>query len=112
MAAIQSSPLQTTAFKINYEIIGYPRVLIAIHHNGLVKETARCIDAIVKRSLYENYELAVWNVSCHTREEQEYFGWLKECKSIQVVNDYEKISLKDAKHILWLDCGVEVANRE
>ena len=43
--------IQTTAFKINYDIIGNPMVLIAIRHNGLVKETARCIDAIVKRSL-------------------------------------------------------------
>ena len=68
VAAIQSSPLQTTAFKINYDIIGNPMVLIAIRHNGLVKETARCIDAIVKRSLYENYDLAVWNASCHTQE--------------------------------------------
>lgn len=112
VATIQSSPLQTTAFKINYEIIGNPMVLIAICYNGMVKETTRCIDAIVKRSLYENYELAVWNVSCHTQEEQEYFGRLKECKSIQVVNDYEEISLKGAKHIVWLDSGVEVANRE
>lgn len=87
-------------------------VLIAIRYNGLVKETARCIDAIVKRSLYENYELAVWNVSCDTREELEYFGRLKECKKIQVLHDFEDISLKDAKHIVWLDSGVEVANRE
>lgn len=80
--------IQTTAFKINYDIIGNPMVLIAIRHNGLVKETARCIDAIVKRSLYENYELAVWNASCHTQEEQEYFELLKECKNIHVVNGY------------------------
>lgn len=51
VAAIQSSPLQTTAFKINYE-------------------------------------LAVWNVSCHTQEEKEYFELLKDCKNIHVVNGY------------------------
>ncbi len=66
-----------TIFKIRYELIGEPLISIVIANKDHESDLRRCIDSILSRSTYENYEIIVVE---NNSESQEIFAYYEELK--------------------------------
>lgn len=58
-AEVESSPVFLTVYKIKYEIIGNPKVSVIIQCNNNADAVKKCVDSIVEKTNYANYEILV-----------------------------------------------------
>lgn len=82
---ITSTRAFETIFKINYEIIGEPKVSIIIPNKDHVEDLRRCISSIIEKSTYANYEIIVVENNSATREIFAYYEELGNNPAIRVV---------------------------
>ncbi len=82
---ITSTRAFETIFKIRYEIIGEPKISIIIANKDHESDLRRCIDSIIKRSAYENYEIIVVENNSETKEIFDYYEELKGFARVRVV---------------------------
>ena len=75
---ITSTRAFETIFKIRYEIIGTPKISIVIANKDHKDDLKRCIDSILERSTYENYEIIVVENNSTTPEISAYYKELQE----------------------------------
>ena len=75
---ITSTRAFETIFKIRYEIIGTPKISIVIANKDHKDDLKRCIDSILERSTYENYEIIVVENNSTTPEIDAYYKELQE----------------------------------
>ena len=59
VATVQSSPAFPVMYKINYKIIGNPKISIIIQYDSNVDNLILCINSIITKSSYQNYEIIV-----------------------------------------------------
>lgn len=115
---VESSPAFPTIYKINYEIIGEPKISIIIPNKDGLKLLARCIDSIVKRSTYKNYEIIIMENNSESKEIFEYYELLEELNDIKVIKykdkfNYSRINNVAAKettgqYLLFLNNDIEI----
>ncbi|MCM1568182.1 MAG: glycosyltransferase family 2 protein [Roseburia sp.] len=65
-----------TIFRIRYQIIGNPKISIVIPNKDHVGDLKRCVESILEKSTYDNYEIIIVENNSASREIQEYYGKL------------------------------------
>ena len=114
---ISSTRAFETIFKISYEIKGDPKISIVIPNKDHLNDLSRCIDSIVERSTYDNYEIIVVENNSGTEEIFEYYKKIESDK-IKIVKydgefNYSKVcnlgvSMADGEYILLLNNDTQV----
>ncbi len=74
---ISSTRAFETIFRIKYELVGHPRISIVIPNKDHTDDLKRCIDSIINRSTYDNYEIIIVENNSETMEIEEYYKSLK-----------------------------------
>ena len=88
-AKVEDAPI-LGIYKITYEVIGNPKVSIVIPNKDHKKDLKRCIDSILEKSTYKNYEIIIVENNSETKEIFEYYKELEKIKNIKIVKYKEK----------------------
>lgn len=119
---ITSTRAFETIFKIRYEIIGTPKISIIIPNKDHIEDLRRCIESILEKSTYDNYEIVVVENNSTSEETFAYYKQISENSKITVVTykpkegenfNYSKVnnfgvSCSDGEYILLLNNDTEV----
>lgn len=82
---IESTRAFETIFRIRYELLASPKVSIVIANKDHLSDLKRCIDSILDKSTYENYEIIVVENNSETEEIFAYYKEIERHPKIQVV---------------------------
>lgn len=114
---ITSTRAFETIFKISYEIIGSPKVSIIIPNKDHKEDLERCVNSILERTTYENYEIVIVENNSVTNEIMEYYKSIKSDR-IRIVTyigefNYSKINnlgveYADGQYIILLNNDTQV----
>ena len=115
---VESSPAFPTIYKINYEIKDNPLISIIIPNKDALKMLVTCIDSIVQRSTYENYEILIMENNSETKEIFEYYDLISKLDFVRVIKYEDKfnysrinnVAVKHAKgdYLLFLNNDIEI----
>ncbi len=108
-----------TIFRIRYEVLGSPRISIVIANKDHAEDLKRCVDSIMERSTYSNYEIIIVENNSTTEEiEKLYKEYQDKYSFIKVVRfegafNYSAVNNLGVKHaegeyILLLNNDTEV----
>ncbi|MCH5279947.1 MAG: glycosyltransferase family 2 protein [Lachnospiraceae bacterium] len=94
---IESTRAFETIFRIRYQLTAYPMVSIIIPNKDHLSDLKRCIDSILDKTTYENYEIIVVENNSETEEIFSYYEEIKKHPRISVVTyeggfNYSKIN--------------------
>ncbi|HRN70178.1 MAG TPA: glycosyltransferase family 2 protein [Candidatus Woesebacteria bacterium] len=113
--------LTAPSFRFKYKIEDSPMVSIIIPTRNMKKYLKRCIDSVVNKTLYKNYEIIIVNNQSDDEETLKYFEEIGSEK-IQILNyddefNYSAINnfaVKQArgKHVILLNNDTEVIDGE
>lgn len=78
------------SYKLNYSINVNPVVSILIANKDHKEDLKKCIDSILKKTTYENFEIIVIENNSDTKEIFEYYDEISKNKKIKVVKWLEK----------------------
>lgn len=92
-------------YQIDYEIIGNPKVTIVIPNRDEMNTLKMCIDSIVEKTTYKNYEVVIVENNSKTKEIFNYYEEIVQNPKIKVLN-YNKNS------ILTIDGEKKFDNRD
>ncbi|MBR1701042.1 MAG: glycosyltransferase family 2 protein [Lachnospiraceae bacterium] len=81
---ITSTKAFETIFRIQYEVIGNPKISILIPNKDHVEDLQRCVGSILQKSTYDNYEIIILENNSVTREIEDYYAKLLESKEAKV----------------------------
>lgn len=73
---ISSTRAFPTIFRIRYQVEGNPRISIIIPNKDHRDDLKRCVDSIMDRSTYDNYELIIVENGSVSREIRDYYTQL------------------------------------
>ncbi len=120
---IESSRAFETIFRIRYKLLARPLISIIIPNKDHVSDLRRCIDSILDKTFYEDYEIIVVENNSKEKETFEYYESLKKHPAIRVVEykeeggfNYSKInnfgaSFAQGEYIVLLNNDTEVITR-
>lgn len=118
---IESTKAFATIFRIRYRIIGNPKISIIIPNKDHEDDLERCIQSVLTRASYENYEIIVVENNSTTERIREYYKTLAHCPKVRVVScegtfNYAKIcnfgaAQAEGDYILLLNNDTEVITR-
>lgn len=74
-----------TSYKINYKIKGNPKVSIIIPSKEPLKDFKRCINSILEKTRYGNYEIVVIENNSHIQKKMDYYKILEKENNITIV---------------------------
>ena len=104
-------------YRIKREIIGNPKVSIIIPFKDQAEILERCVDSIIRKTIYKNYEIILVNNQSEEKNTFEYLDKIKTRKNIKILN-YDKpfnfsainnFAVKNAgEFILFLNNDMEV----
>ena len=106
---VESTRAFPTIFRIRYEIKGEPKISIVIPSHDHVSDLRRCIESILDKSSYENYEIVVVENGSKEAETKEYYEALKNCPKVRVINYTESTGFNFSKLVNF---GVKNAEGE
>lgn len=84
-ATVESTRAYPTIFRIKYEIKEHPLISIIIPNKNHVEDLQRCIDSILQKSTYENYEIIIVENNSDEKEIFDYYKIIAEHPQIKVV---------------------------
>lgn len=115
---IDSTRAFETIFRIRYQILGNPKVSIVIANKDHKEDLERCVNSILTKSTYDNYEIIIVENNSETKEIFEYYKKLEENNKITVVTykgafNYSAVNNlgvqhADGEYILLLNNDTEV----
>ena len=118
---IESSRAFETIFRIRYRLLAKPLISILIPNKDHVDDLRRCIDSILTKSSYENYEIIVIENNSTEAGTFEYYESIEKHPAIKVVKyeggfNYSKINNFGAKnangeYLVLLNNDTEVVTR-
>ncbi len=73
---IESTRAFETIFRIRYQILGNPKITIVIPNKDHVEQLRRCVDSILEKSTYDNYEILIVENNSVTPEIRRYYSEL------------------------------------
>lgn len=90
---IESTRAFETIFRIRYQVLGTPKISVIIANKDHVEDLRRCVNSIMEKSTYGNYEILIVENNSATEEIKEYYTQLldapyEEDKEIQRSRDY------------------------
>lgn len=77
-------------YRIKYEFEGNPKVSIVIPNKDQKKTLQTCINSILKKTTYNNYEIVIVENNSETEEIFEYYKELEQNEKIKVIKYEEK----------------------
>lgn len=118
---IESSRAFETIFRIRYKLLSDPLVSIIIPNKDHVDDLRRCIESILEKTSYDNYEIIIVENNSVTNEITEYYESISKHPNIKVVkfegkfnysaiNNYG-VSFAKGEHIILLNNDTEVITR-
>jgi len=118
---IESSRAFETIFRIRYKILGNPKVSVIIANKDHVDDLRRCIESILEKTSYDNYEIIVVENNSESKEIFEYYDSISKHPNIKVVKyegkfNYSKVNnfgagFATGEHIILLNNDTEVITR-
>ena len=87
---IESTRAFETIFRIRYELTSYPKVSIIIPNKDHLPDLKRCVDSILEKSTYENYDIVIVENNSVTDEIFTYYEEIAKHPRIRVVTYEEK----------------------
>lgn len=118
---ISSTRAFATIFRIAYEIKEYPLVSIIIPNKDHVEDLRRCINSILERTFYNNFEIVIVENNSKKKETFDYYQELSKDRRIKVVTytgrfNYSAINNLGVKessgeYLLFLNNDCEVITR-
>lgn len=116
--SIESTRAFETIFRIKYDLTARPLVSIIIANKDHVEDLSRCVESIINKSTYENYEIIIVENNSETEQIQEYYREITKHPKVQVVTyqgafNYSKINNYGAtfakgEYVLLLNNDTEV----
>lgn len=86
---ITSTRACETIFRIRYQILGNPKISIVIANKDHAEDLSRCVNSIVEKSTYENYEIIIVENNSVTEEIKKLYAQLTEKYSFIKVVSFE-----------------------
>lgn len=83
--SIESSRAFPTIFNVKYEIIGNPKISIIIPNKDHIDDLKRCVESILYKSTYNNYEIIIVENNSETDEIFSYYDSLLSNDKIRVI---------------------------
>ena len=119
---ITSTRAFETIFKIRYQIIGNPKISIVIANKDQKQVLKRCVDSVLEKSTYDNYEILIVENNSTSQEIFDYYKELETQPRVRVVTyrpeaeetfNYSKVnnygvSLAQGEYILLLNNDTQV----
>lgn len=116
--SIESTRAFETIFRIKYDLTARPLVSIIIANKDHVEDLSRCVESIINKSTYENFEIIIVENNSETEQIQEYYQEISKHPKVQVVTyegvfNYSKInnygvSFAKGEYVLLLNNDTEV----
>ncbi len=78
------------SYKINFDIIGNPKIDIIIANKNNFNKLKNCIDSILKRTTYENFEIYIIENNSTDKNIFKYYKELQKNPKIKILNYSEK----------------------
>lgn len=108
-----------STYKVNYKIIGNPKISILIPNKDNISYLKKCIDSILKKSNYSNFEIVIVENNSEKNETKNFYHLLKNKDSrIKIVEydgkfNYSKINnfgfkFTSGEYLLLLNNDTEV----
>lgn len=106
-------------YDVKYKVVGNPKISIIILNKDHMKDLKKCINAILKKSGYNNYEIIIVENNSTTEEIFKYYETLKNNPSIKVIkyegNDFNYSKLNNfgvehssGEYLLFMNNDVEI----
>lgn len=83
---ITSTKAFETIFRIQYEVIGTPKVSIVIANKDHLDDISRCISSILDKSTYENYEIIIVENNSTETSIFDYYKEIEKHPAVRIVN--------------------------
>lgn len=107
-----------TTYKINYNICGMPKISILIPNKDHSDDLKKCVNSIITKSTYKNYEIIIIENNSTQKETFEYYKQLESFDNVSVVTwdgkfNFSAIvnfgfSFSKGEHIVLLNNDTEV----
>ena len=121
-ARVESTKAFPTIYRIHYALTGRPLVSILIPNKDHIDDLTRCIDSIMEKSSYRNFEIIVIENNSTEAETFEYYKYLNTFSNISVVKwdssfNYAAINnfgagFAKGEYLLLLNNDTEVINED
>lgn len=121
-AEVESSKAFPTIFRLKYELTVHPKVSILIPNKDHKDDLKKCIESILNKSTYSNYEIIIIENNSIKDETFDYYKELEKNDKIKVVTyedefNYSKINnygaqSADGEYLLLLNNDTEVISPE
>lgn len=119
---VESSPAFPTLYKIKYEVVGEPKVSIVIPNKDHLQDLLLCVDSILKKTSYSNYEIVIVENNSTSKEIFEYYKLIEQHEKVRVLR-WEKefnysainnfaVKQTDGDYVLLLNNDTEVLCEE
>ena len=82
---IESTRAFATIFRIRYEVLGMPKVSIVIANKDHADDLRRCVNSILEKTNYDNYEIVIVENNSETKEIFDYYKELESNEQIKIV---------------------------
>lgn len=115
---ISSTRAFETIFKVRYEIIGNPKISIIIANKDHAADLDRCVDSILRKSTYDNFEIIIVENNSSTQEIKDYYSKLLGYSYEEAFADLQKNGQMDGQSHTQkatdrsCDCGRLTANAD
>ena len=116
----ESSSVHPNVYRLHYEIKGNPLISIIIPNKDHIVDLSRCIDSILQKSTYLNYEIIIVENNSTQKETFEYYEKIQKKDNIQVkvyethgefnysaINNFG-VKYAKGEHILFLNNDIEI----
>lgn len=116
--SIESTRAFETIFRIKYDLTSRPLVSIVIANKDHMEDLSRCVESIINKSTYENFQIIIVENNSETEQIREYYQEIAKHPKVQVVTykgafNYSKInnygvSFAKGEFVLLLNNDTEV----
>lgn len=116
--SIESTRAFETIFRIKYDLNARPLVSIIIANKDHVEDLSRCVESIINKSTYENYEIIIVENNSETEQIRKYYREISKHPKVQVVTwqgvfNYSKINnygvtFAKGEYVLLLNNDTEI----
>lgn len=94
-------------YKIEYDVIGNPKVNILIPNKDNINLLKTCVDSIIKLTTYKNYEIDIIENNSEKKETFDYYDILSKNPKIKILNYNES---KEFNYSAIINFGVKNTN--
>ncbi len=108
---IESTKAFATIFRIRFALTAHPRVSIIIPSCDHAADLKRCVDSIINRSSYDNYEIVIVENGSRESETREYYATLGKVSFARVI-EYERPEGEGFNFSKLINAGAAAAEGE